>query len=255
MNRRVWRYAAVGLGLYVSFLIVTAPAEVLALALTRATNDSLSLRVESGTLWRGKGALFYRGTHGSAVYLGAGNWSINPLWLLAGRVGVRMNFNEDHIALRGQALIGLRRVVFRDIDIRFPANLVPAVYAASALAGPSGEVRIGASEFILTKQSVSGEVTALWRGAASTAANINPLGNYRVVARGQGAQLALTLSTDGGELNLSGQGSWSLETRRLKLNGSARPTPASEALLDPLLRLMGRDQGDGARTFLLDVSV
>ena len=255
MTRGTWRYAAAGLAFYVLFLVATAPAELLALAITRATNDSVRLQAEGGTFWRGQGRLFYSGTQGSAVYLGAGDWSINPLWLLTGRVGVTVDFGEHRIALKGTALIGFRRAILRDIDVRFPASLVPAFYAPSARAGPGGEIRIGAREFVLAKQSVSGEATVLWRDAASNAANVNPLGSYRVVAKGQGKQLGLTLGTDSGELKLSGQGSWSLETRRLKLNGSARPTPASKASLDPLLRLMGRDQGDGARTFVLDVSV
>lgn len=255
MNRRVWRYAAIGLGLYILFLIANAPASLLAWALARASDNTVTLQAVTGTLWRGSGELFYTRPHASSLSLGRGTWSLNPWWIFMARVGLTLDLKNAEVIFKSDGTLGMNGATVRNLDIRFPASLVPTVYPPAALAGPSGEVRITTKEFAFTRNDMDGQVIILWVNAATTVSNVKPLGDYRLQATGNGSSLSFALTTDRGELNLAGQGAWAMDARKLQVSGTATPSPKSAPTLDPLLRLMGGDQGEGRRSFAIDVSL
>lgn len=255
MNRRLARYAGLGLALYVLFLIVMAPAGLLAWALARASNDAITLQAVTGTVWSGGGELILSRGQASSLGLGRGRWSVSPWWIVLGRVGVSVDFTSPGTVLKAQGRIGLGGATLRNVEVRFPASLVPTVYPPATLAGPSGDVRIEAKRLVLARRNMAGEVVAVWQGAGTMVSNINPLGDYRMIATGQGDAFSLALTTDRGDLRLSGQGRWSLATRKFEMKGNATPAQESKGALDPLLRLFGRDQGDGSRTFIVQLTV
>lgn len=255
MNRRVGRYVLGGAALYVFFLTITLPAELFAWALARATNKAVTLQAVTGTAWRGRGELLFNRGHANSVSLGRGRWSVSPWQIVIGRVGVSFDFAGPDTVLKAHGVVGFRSATVRDLDVQFPASLVPVVYPPTALAGPSGDVHITAKQLVLARKDMAGDVTAVWRAAGTTVSNVNPLGDYRVVATGQGDAFSIALTTDRGDLGLSGQGKWSSVTRRFEMKGSAMPTEGSKAALDPLLRLFGRDQGDGSRAFIVQLTV
>lgn len=249
------RYVATGAALYLLFFTLSIPAEVFAWGVARASKNAVMLQAVTGSLWQGSGELVYARGPGSSLNLGRGSWSLNPWWLAIGRVGVSMDFTGQDTLLKVRGALGLRTVTLRDVDVRFPASLVPTVYPPAALAGPSGDVRIAAKKITLARHDMAGEVVAVWRRAGTTVSNVNPLGDYRVIAAGQGEAFSIALTTDRGDLRLGGQGRWSLATRRFEMKGSATPAQGSKGKLDPLLRLFGRDQGDGSRMFIVQLTV
>lgn len=255
MSRRAWRYAGLGLALYVVFLAATAPASLMAWALARATNNALVLQATSGTLWNGNGELSYARPHAAGINFGRGEWQLNPLWVVLGSIGVNLDFKHPDVMLKAQGRLGFRKVNVRDVDIRLRAALVPVLFAPATIAGPSGDIRITAREFSVSREGSRGQAVALWTAAGTTVSSVNPLGDYRVVASGRRKTVSLALTTDGGELVISGQGSWSMQTRRLQIRGTATPTANSKTALNPLLRLLGRDQGDSSRAFIVDISL
>lgn len=255
MSRRVVRYVSGGAALFILFFLFAAPADLFAWALGRASNNAVTLHAVTGTVWSGSGELIVSRAHGNSLSLGRGNWSVSPWRIVVGCIGVSADFTGASTVFKAHGAIGLRTATLRDIEVQFSASLVPAVYPPAALAGPSGNVRIAAKEVTLARSDMAGEVTAVWQQAGTTVSNINPLGDYRVIARGEGDAFSIVLTTDRGDLRLSGQGTWSLATRRFEMKGSAMPTAGSKAALDPLLRLFGRDQGDGSRTFIVQLTV
>ena len=255
MTRSAGRYVVGGVVLFVLFFLFAAPAEIFAWALARASNNAITLQAVTGTVWGGSGELVFSRGPANSLSLGRGQWSLSPWRLVIGRIGVSVDFTSARTVFKADGVVGLRTATLRDVEIRFPASLVPTVFPPAALAGPSGDVRIAAKEVTLARSDMAGEVVAVWQQAGTTVSNVNPLGDYRVIATGQGDAFSIALSTDRGDLRLSGQGKWSLATRRFEMKGSAMPTEGSKAALDPLLRLFGRDQGDGSRTFIVQLRV
>ena len=255
MNRRTARYAGIGLALFFLFLIVAAPASLLAWAVARASNNAILLQAVSGTVWSGSGELLFTRPNGGSLNLGRGSWSVNPLWLVTGRVGIALDFKNAETLLRANARVGINGGTVKDVDVRFSASLVPAVYPAASLAGPSGEIRITAKEFEVAKGALRGQISALWTNAATAVSDVRPLGDYRLVATGEGKALALGLTTLRGEMKLVGQGTWTADAQRLQFTGTATPSENSALTLGPLLRLMGRDQGGGKRVFVVNLSL
>jgi hypothetical protein len=69
---------------------------------------------------------------------------------------------------------------------------------------------------------------------------------------GNGKAANLKLTTLRGALELNGQGKWQIQGGQLQINGTAIPRErASE--LDPFLKLLGPDLGNGRRSLTVDM--
>lgn len=241
-------YIALGVLLYLVFLIATAPAIWFAKAASRYSNGAISLTHTRGSLWRGSAEL-HAGAPASGVRdLGRFQWRAQPWWLLLGRARIEVRLEGPSI--RCQAALGVapgRSVQVAGLDASFPASLVSLVYGPAAFFEPSGTIELRAANAKLSAAGLVATVEAQWRGAGGRFTGPATLGDYRIELAGTGETAAIRLTTLRGNLELTGQGRWQVTgDGAIQFNGSAVPK-ADAAQLEPLLRALGRDLGGGRR--------
>ncbi len=253
MTRRWLLYGFLGLAFYLVFLIATAPAAWLSWALVRASHGTLSIDRPSGTVWRGQGDLVVHTASLPPQSLGAARWAFHPLWLFAGQIRAHTSVHGPGTEVQADLGLGYRRITLNNAAARFPAQLISAFYSPAALFSPAGRIHVNAKRLILYSRNVSGGAVVQWRKAASSLSSVRPLGNYRLYLDGHGRSAALRLQTLSGSLALNGSGSWDPGSGRVQFSGMARPTDHA-AELEPLLRLLGPDRGNGMRILNLQVN-
>lgn len=252
MKRRVAGYIAVGLLAYLLFLVATAPAALLATALQRASGGALVLQALSGTVWSGNGELVFQRQHTGAHSFGQGHWSVNPLWLFAGRVHTDLNFATADSRISATADVGIETVSLKRVDAQFSAPVIGALYAPAAFIAPDGAMTLAVANLRIDKKEVSGEARLDWRNATSNLSPVKPLGDYRLSANGQGRALQIKMETLSGALLLSGAGQWGIDDNRLRFDLLAKARERADELA-PMLRLIGREQPNGDRSLTIDV--
>lgn len=242
-----WRRAlGVGTGallLYLVFLLATLPAAWLADGLARASRKTVQLQDPDGSVWHGSGRLVM--TKG-ARELGQMRWSVNPLWLFAGRLHLNVQLSGGQTQGKGTVRVGYRRLALTDFEAAFPAELAPVLYAPAALIDPKGQIRVRTASLEASDTGLRGSAELTWLGAGGRVGGASPLGDYRLDVNGQGENAQVTLATLNGRLQLNGQGQWQTTTGALRFQGSAaaaQPDPQLELLLN----MLGPDQGGGRR--------
>lgn len=246
-RKRVAGYVGLGVALYLVFLAASAPAAWLAEAAARLSNGLVTLARPNGTLWRGAGELHAGGVASGVRHLGTLHWRVNPLWLLIGRVYVRLEL--DGSATRGRAAVRLahRHFEVRELSAALPANIVGLLYAPAAFFEPSGTIELHAPAVELSAAGLKTNLEVQWQGAGARFAGPASLGDYRIDVNGNGDTAAIRLTTLRGELELTGQGQWQVTGNgALRFTGTATPR-GGVAKLEPLLRPLGRDLGGGRR--------
>jgi hypothetical protein len=244
VKKRVVLYVVFGLVFYLLFLIIEMPAAWFAWGLNQYSHGAVRLDPLSGSLWSGNGRLVIYYPQTTPHDLGQTEWSINPFWLLTGRIQLTLQTNTPERQINTTLGIAKGSLSIKDTDAAFPASFVGQLYPPAALIGPQGQVRLHTSGLIFNQQNLEGSATLEWQGAGSSLSSVQPLGDYRLEITGAGKTANLKLSTVRGALELTGQGQWQIQTGQLQFNGFALPHErASE--LDPLLKLLGNNQGDG----------
>lgn len=251
MTKRGWLYAVFGLVFYLLFLIIEMPASWFAWGLNRYTLGSVRLDPIAGSLWAGTGRLVIYYPKTTPHDLGQTDWSINPFWLLTGRVQVALQSITADRQIKTTLGIARGNLSIKDTDAVIPASLIGKLYPPATLIGPQGQVRLHTSELVFGQQSLEGNATLEWQGAASSLSSVQPLGDYRLDLAGVGKMANFKLSTVRGVLELTGQGQWQIMTGQIQFNGHAKPIDHT-AELDPLLKLLGDDQGGGKRLIKTD---
>jgi hypothetical protein len=116
--------------------------------------------------------------------------------------------------------------------------------------GPEGDIEFRADRFSVTRNAIDGEANVFWRDAALNVSNVRPLGSYQLQLSVNDRVLNVTLSTQGGALNLNGQGRWlPFDGGRLEFSGVARAV-AKQNELAPLLALLGARSSGEARLLI-----
>jgi hypothetical protein len=242
-----WRRAlGVGAGallLYVLFLVVTLPAAWLADGVSRASRKAVQLQEPEGSVWSGSGRLVM--TRGPREF-GQMKWSVNPLWLFAGRLHLNVQLSGGQTQGQGALRVGYRSLSLKDFEAAVPAELAPVLYSPAALIDPKGQLRLRTSSLDVSGNGLQGTAELTWQGAGVRVGGTNPLGDYRLDVNGQGENAQLTLATLSGRLQLNGQGQWQTTTGALRFQGSAAATQP-DPQLDLLLNMLGPDQGGGRR--------
>ena len=251
MKRSGWLYAVFGLVFYLLFLIIEMPAAWFAWGLNYYTHNTVRLDPLSGSLWHGKGRLVIYYPQTVPHDFGQTEWSINPLWLLTGRVQLTLQTNTPDRQIKTTLGIAKGSLSIKDTEAAFPATFVSQLYPPAALIGPQGQVRLRTSDLVFGQQNLEGGATLEWQGAGSHLSNVQPLGDYRLEIVGAGKTANLKLSTARGALELTGQGQWQTQTGQVQLTGSAVPRERA-AELESLLKLLGEDQGNGKRQLMLN---
>lgn len=253
MKKTRWLiYVIFGLVSYLLFLIVEMPASWFAWGLNRYTQGTVRLDPTAGSLWGGKGRLVIYYPKTTPHDFGQAEWRINPFWLFAGRA--QLSVQTSHQDRQIKATLGVARNSFmlKDTEAELPAPFIARIYPPLSLISPQGNIRISTAKLMLAPEMMEGAALLEWQNAGSSLSPVQPLGAYRLDINGAGETATLRLGTAQGALELAGQGEWQARTGRIRLNGSAVPRERA-AELEPLLTLMGNDQGGGRRALVLDV--
>jgi general secretion pathway protein N len=245
-KRRWWLYSIFGIVFYLLFLIFELPAFWFAWGLNRYTQGSMQIDPIAGSFWNGNGRLVIYYPSTTPHDLGQARWQINPFWLLTGHVQVALQ--THHQDKRITTTLQLTRTSFKllDTDIEFPATFVGQLYAPLSLISPQGRVKISTTTLLVTTEKMEGAAQMEWLNAGSSLSSVQPLGDYRLDITGADKIANLRLTTLRGDLELTGQGQVQLRTGQLQISGFAFPR-ARVGELDPLLKMIGNDEGGGKR--------
>ena len=246
IKKRWLQYAIFGLVFYLIFLVIELPASWFAWGLNRYTQGSLRLDPISGTLWSGRGRLILNYPKTVPHDFGEAQWRINPLWLFTGRIQLSLETSSQDRQIRTTFGITANRFLLKNTEALVP--FIAQLYPPASLISPQGKVRLTASELDVEPEKMGGTAVLEWQSAGSSLSNVQPLGDYRLEITGAGKTASLKLTTLRGVLELTGQGQWLLASGQLQLTGSARPRERAIEL-EPLLKLLGKEQGDGKRIF------
>lgn len=234
MTLKDWQRDAAALALLsAAFLVVQAPAALLGPCVARASRGMLALAQPSGTVWKGRAELVSKS--GETPHLVARlAWTISPLWLAVGRLGLRVEAEGPRTRLRGLAYIRKGAVSLRDVDLVIPARLALGLLPSGPWAGLEGELQVTSPSLSLDADGVRGGADLILRDAASPLAGSRSLGDYRVELHGQDGAAWLVLGTLRGVLLLSGVGQWRpAKGGRFEFSGVAKSIvhgPEGEAL-------------------------
>lgn len=232
---------------FAGVLVWRAPASLLAGGLERATDGHLTLAQTEGGVWRGAGVLLLR--HDNRFL---------PLGYYAWRVAPTSNLMHWSVELdTGSAAPSRLRVshLQSEVEIAQAHVLLPAqllsVFAPQLLPYRlSGELVLSSDQFKISHGSHTGRVTLDWRQASSGLTDIAPLGDYRIVLQGSGADLGVDLSTVTGKLQLAGSGQIQ-PGRALTFNGTAQAAADQKENLSELLHHIGPEMSPGVFSFAL----
>lgn len=257
---RRWAIAGALLGALLALLLF-APAAWLAGWVERASNGHLLLADAQGSLWNGSAVAVLSGgpdSREARSLPGRLQWTLRPAGL-----GLALGLQHD-CCLKGRPSITVRPGWGS-----FTATLQPqpgwiGQWPAEWLSGLGtpwntlqleGSLRLSSSsglavQWVQGRWRVEGQAALVLIDVASRIATVSPLGSYRFEITGDPGNAGtaqLSLSTNEGALQLSGEGT--LGAGGLNFRGEARAaTEADQPALDNLLNIIGRR--DGARSVI-----
>ena len=253
-----WAVTGGALGLVIGALVF-APASWLAGAVASATGERVILADARGTVWSGSAVAVLTGGPGSrdaTALPGRIDWTVAPSGL-----GFELQARHD-CCLNGTVTMRLKPGFGR-----IKATLVPtpgwvAQWPSALLGGlgtPFNTLQLGGAVRLASPGLTVETVQGRWRldgradldmvGVSSRATTLDALGSYRLTIAGDpsgGGVSKLSLSTQEGALQLSGEGS--LGPGGVRFRGEARAGAGEEAALTNLLNIIGRR--DGARSVI-----
>jgi len=251
-----WAIAGAIVGILVG-VIAFAPASWLAHAIASATGQRLVFADARGTIWSGSAVAVLAGGPDSrdATYLpGRLEWTLAPRWY-----GVDLAARHD-CCINGTAVVQIRPGLGRVRATLQPRTDWVGQWPSAWLGGlgtPWNTLQLGGTFRLLSpgvtiesvegRTRLEGRVELVLEGVSSRLTTLDTLGTYRVTLTGAGNGPALlTVTTQDGPLQLSGNGTWG--PGGVKFRGEARAETADEQALSNLLNIIGRR--DGARSII-----
>lgn len=247
MNQSRWWQLGLFLAIFALELLVVAPASLVTGVLEKTTAGRLTMARTEGTLWNGSGVLLLQHDN-QFLPLGHYAWRVSP------------TINLSHIAVSvdtgsgapSQLLVSPWR---NEVEVRHGQALLPAqllsVFAPQLVPYRlSGELLLATEYFQVSHGSNVGTITLGWKQATSGLTDITPLGDYRIVLLGEGANLKVALSTLTGKLLLDGNGRIQFG-RALTFNGTAQAAADQRENLSELLHHIGPELSPGVFSFAL----
>jgi hypothetical protein len=246
-RQRPIAYLLTAILFYAVFLIATLPADWMGTLLTRFTGGAVGLKRASGSFWHGSGDLAVR-TGASQTLQTRIGWTIQPYWLLAGKLQARLESSGD-IDARATIRLGYRSIDIRDCDGRFRAAAASAVYFPLTLAALTGQAQFFAERLALDSGGIQGTLDLKWLNAGSRINGMTDLGDYRLVLTGQGAAVGILADTQRGDVQLNAKGSWQAQgDGALSVDGTLTGG-SREAVIAPLLALLNARRAGNAYEF------
>ena len=239
------RAAAFAFVLYAALLVVSAPASLLAWALTAGTKGVAILENARGGLWRGEAnALVIVDPSGKPHRYERVRWEWLGSRLVSGELALRFQVTDIHLRAAGRLALGPDGPQLGHVALRMPASSLSPYIPRLSLAVLSGEIVIQAEEFVIGKDQLHGVATVQWRNAATALGGASPFGDYQAFIAGTGPRAEFRVTTLSGALHLEGRGAWS-PAEALSFKGTAKATAERRAELTGLLNLLGPDRGTG----------
>ena len=241
--RGVRRLIALGLVTGVLLGLVLEPPASWLQSLARAGSQGLvELDAPAGGFGSGSAGILFHRPGETPRPLGHWRWQFTwtgggPGWRLDGRDG----------PLTGSVVVhpGFGILTLADVDLSLPAEAVPPGQATWDLLHAAGTVRVIAPLFRLGNAGLEGQGTVALLQASSTLVALPTLGSWHADWELHEGKGVVTLKTDAGPLHLEGQGPL-LIPGRSALHGRAWTEPGSAQVLEPILRLLGRQGPDGS---------
>jgi len=234
---------AIGLFVYATAVIATAPATLIDGSLRRASEGRLRLVEARGTLWSGSGQLEVRDSGGRSGIAKTLAWRFLPESLLRGRMVCDVELDQS--GKRFPVTISLSRIEIANAEIILPAKVLGLGVPKLAPLGLTGDVLLRVANLSIERKEMQGNATLQWRDAGSVLTPISPLGDYELRLDGEGATVHAYLRTIQGPLRLEGKGSWE-NGRHPVFLATAYVAAQHQQQLGPLLRLIAVDRGEGS---------
>ncbi len=231
-------------------LCIYAPAQLMGVALNKLSGDRLDLANSKGSFWQGNAHILLKSLEQQAdmVDLGKITWDTQPLQLLAGKFAISLIWNQG---APFWMTLDRSRLHIEHAAFSLPAVVVSTLVPSLKAAQLDGQLEVRCDNFSLTQQEILGQVEIDWNQASSPLSIVNPLGSYHTKLEGNGAGLAIQLSTlTMGPLLLQGNGSWDANGG-LHFEGTAEAEVAAKLQLQELLRVMGNETTAGSGKYQL----
>ena len=187
MSAQAWRKGWFATGfvlLYVSFLLIEAPASLVAWALGAASGGALSFERSHGRLWNGSAtALIINYPAGFTERYERPQWTIDGSRLVRGEPVWLVTLDDARLSVRATVSIARTAVVLSDVNVVAPASTFAQRLPQSV--GLSGNVSLHADQLEYRDKRLLGEATARWRseGGETLQDYRIRLDEFRVTAR------------------------------------------------------------------------
>lgn len=228
-----------------------APASWADLALREATLGRVRLADAGGTVWRGSGRLVLvdvgagdaaAGTVATGLAVpGRIEWTLRALPLVLGLVDAAISLDPARPPLRISGNPTELRVGAGTLDL--PSAQLARLGSPWNTIKPSAALSMRWDALTIRQGVLDGRASIELRDTSSAMTPVRPLGTYRIDVTGTGREVALSLATLSGPLNLQGRGSWDRRAG-IRFTAEARADGPERLALQSLLALIGRREGD-----------
>ncbi len=245
------RWAALGALLgAVAGVVWQAPAAWLAYGINTISQQRVQLRHPQGTLWQGSAQWVLSSGAGSQDALALPqrlSWKLQPQADASLHLALSLPCCTPQplqLTLR-PAWTGLR-LELANASSQWPLAWLSGLGAPWNTLGLEGQAHVHTQSLALQWQSsgalqLQGQAQLQLQSVSSRLSTLRPLGSYALQLQG-GQTARVQLSTQSGELHLSGQGEW--RTLGLHFEGQGQAGTGSEAALANLLGVLGQRQGN-----------
>jgi len=243
---------SMALGAVMLVLVARAPAMWLDLAVAAWTHGQVRLADVAGTVWSGQGRIVLADDAGARrrsagpvvtgmVIPGVFRWQVSPGWLCVGRI--RAQWAHDSMVAPVHVTGNWQHVQITGGRLALPALALDRLGSPWNTIRPFGSLQVFWDALNVRKGAWDGRVRLVLTDLASALTPVRPLGAYQIELTADGAQGVVRMDTLKGPLRLEGDGTWSAQ-RGLQGMVSAQADAVEHARLMPLLRLLGRRQGE-----------
>ena len=242
--RRWWPLAALGVGAYLLFAIVTLPAQI---ALSRLESFGVRAAGVSGTVWNGRTQVLTV----NGVHLGGVEWDLHVLTLFAARLNadVRVKRNDGFLQTELSATPS-GRLHFEGLTGSLPLTALPP---NAVRGGWTGTVNLKLASLVLDKNwpvSAEGTVEAIdVTGPSSKPVN---LGSYKTTfpaGASEDGSLTGALTDIGGPLQITGTVQLKAADRSYHIDGMIAARPDAPRDVVNTLQFLGPPDEQGRRPF------
>lgn len=257
-----WTPLGVALGA-VSALLVWAPAQWLASAVSALSGERVQLRAPQGTVWQGSAQWVLTSGPGGQDALALPQrlqWHLSPQWNAGLTLSLHMPCcTPEPLVLQWQPRWGDWQISLHSPHTQWPAQWLSGLGAPWNTMALDGQLVLRSQGLVWRHEKrvltvvetpavygyLGGEAELSLNQLSSGLSTLKPLGSYQLKLQG-GDTPHLSLRTSQGQLLLQGEGSW--RQQGFVFEGEARAQPGHEAALSNLLGVLG--QRFGNRTVL-----